>query len=473
MCAAIFGGYAVAVLHAFLSTGPQVRFPADGDTIAYLRMAAVPVFSRQFLAGERAFGYALLLKSTGLDLAAAGYVQTLVSIGAWGFLAWAVRHICSTGLGKDIACAAVLLCALREEVLVWNSFSLSESLAFSSFAVWVGSWIMFARGRHRVWRLLPLATSFFFAFVRDSNAFLVLGAALLLAGLCACRIVAPRHLLLSLALVCLFLGSQASRVHSLRSLYSFQNLIGGRILVDDWRIAALQRQGMYGGLAKDEIAALAGLCGNQLAEKALELSASGHGDIDRFHEWAVTAGTRDYLAFLLRNPDYLLFQPFREEGMLRFLFPLADWVEPRGCSAPLRTEVPHLFQTMVPEPVRGFLRGTQPGWFLILWSVVVLECLLVFGATGLHRGPLLITLALLLSSIPHLLVVWHGDALDVPRHAVLAGVQVHLAFALALAFACDAIATLGGAGANRLRVGAAGVPPFASSDPPRAPGAAG
>jgi hypothetical protein len=37
-------------------------------------------------------------------------------------------------------------------------------------------------------------------------------------------------------------------------------------------------------------------------------------------------------------------------------------------------------------------------------------------------------------------VVWHGDALDVPRHALLAGIQAHLALTVAFALVCDAFA---------------------------------
>jgi hypothetical protein len=143
--------------------------------------------------------------------------------------------------------------------------------------------------------------------------------------------------------------------------------------------------------------------------------------------------------FLLRHPGCLLAQPFREEGVLRFLFPLATWVNRRGCNAPLRAAVPPAFRTVVPGPVGNLLRGERPAWFLLLWTVAAAGRSAAFALSRPHRMPLLLAFVLLLSSYPSLILVWHGDALDVPRHAVLAGVQIHPAFAVALALACDAV----------------------------------
>ncbi len=440
--AMLFVLYALVALHAFSTTGPQVNFPDTSDTIAYVRMASLPIFQRTFLAGERAFIYALLLKMTGKDLAIAGYIQTVISLGCWGFLAWASLRLYVTTVGKALGFGMVLLCALREEVLLWNGLSLSESLSLSLFALWIGSWIMFARGGHRFWRFFPLVTSFLFAFVRDSNAFLVLGAAILLAVACACRLTAPRSLLLSLALVFFFLGSLACRSYSFRHEYSFANILGGRILVDKWRISELNKLGMPGGLSSFDNAYLAGQCGNELMERANVLIGLGHSEIHKLGVWAKATGQRDYLDFLVRNPDYLFIQPFREDGVLKFLFPLARWIEPRICSPPLRVEMPPDFHTVLPQPVRLILRGEPPALFLIFWAFTALACVVAFARHRPFRGPCLWTLALLLASIPHLLVVWHGDALDVPRHALLVGIQVHLAFAMAFALACDAFLVL-------------------------------
>jgi hypothetical protein len=47
----------------------------------------------------------------------------------------------------------------------------------------------------------------------------------------------------------------------------------------------------------------------------------------------------------------------------------------------------------------------------------------------------------LLLSIPHLYLVWHGDALDVDRHAVLANLQFHLGVWLLIILFVDRVTT--------------------------------
>ena len=45
----------------------------------------------------------------------------------------------------------------------------------------------------------------------------------------------------------------------------------------------------------------------------------------------------------------------------------------------------------------------------------------------------------LLLAIPHLSLIWHGDALDVARHAVIANVQFHLGVWLLIILYLDGV----------------------------------
>jgi len=455
--AAAYSLYCVVALHAFSTTGPQVVPPGNSDTTAYLRMASLPVLSTDFFFGERAIGYALLLKAIDGNLAAAGYLQTALSLACWGFLAWASLSLFATTAGKGIGCSLVLLCAAREEVLFWNAVALSESLSLSLFALWIGSWIMFARGGRTFWRLFPLITSLPFAFARDSNAFLVLGAAILLAAACAFRLVGPRTLLLAAALAVFFAGSLACRLHSLRPEYSLQNIIGGRIIGDEWRFAALGKLGMPATLSEASKRQLAGKCGDQFVAFARTLFALGHSEVPELFYWLQERGQRDYRAFLARHPGYLLTEPFREDGLFRFAFPLASRIGPSGCDQPLRVEMPAGFRTLLPQPARELLQGDRRSWLLFLGALTAGACAAAWVRHRPFRGPFLWSLALLSACAPHLLVVWHGDALSVPRHAVLVGIQAHLALALALALACDSLVAAGAA-SGRARPGSQGFP---------------
>lgn len=463
--------YALLTWRAFSSSGPQTAYPPASDTIAYVRMASLPVLSRGFLAGERCFVYPLFLKMAGSDLARAGSAQTLLAISCWGFLALSFLRLLVTPLGRVVGVALVLLCALREEILFWNGVSLSESLSCSLFALWAGSWIMFARGSHWFWKLLPLLTSFLFAFVRDSDAFLVLGAALVLAGACAIRTVALRYSLVSLALLVFFVGSQASRSSSFRSKYSLQNIMGGRILTERWRVDELRRFGMPLAMSERDYSFFAGKCGDEFAVTGNTMQLNGRPGAAEFGRWIGERHYGVYLKFLLFNPTYLLFQPFREDGPLVFLFPLASWVPEKACNNdPLREALPPGFRSPVPAPINRVLGGDQPAWVLSFWGVTAALSIAAFSADEQRRGRWFLPGVLLAASLPHLLVVWHGDAMDVPRHALLVGIQVHLSLAMFAALAFDSFAPrlVGRPPGERGRVGHQRRFPRRSA-PPRSP----
>jgi len=453
--AALLLSYALLTWQAFSSSGPQTVFPPASDTIAYVNMASLPVLSRGFLAGERCFVYPLFLKMAGGDLARAGSAQTLLAIACWGFLALSFLRLLATPFGRVLGVGLVLLCALREEVLFWNGVSLSESLSCSLFALWAGSWVMFARGRHWFWKLLPLLSSFLFAFVRDSNAFLVLGAAIVVAAACAFRVVPARYSLIALALLVFFSGSQASRSSSFRSKYSLQNLMGGRILTEQWRVDELRSFGMPLTMSADDISHFANRCGDEFGTIGNALEMMGRPGAAEFGRWIDERHYGVYVRFLLTNPDYLLLQPFREEGALKFLFPLASWVPEKPCNNdPVRHALPPGFRTPVPAPINRVLGGDPPIWVLSLWGITVALSIAAFLADRPRRGRWLLPGALLAAALPHLLVVWHGDAMDVPRHALLVGIQVHLSLAMLAALAIDTFGLLQAGGSPGVSSGA-------------------
>jgi hypothetical protein len=63
-------------------------------------------------------------------------------------------------------------------------------------------------------------------------------------------------------------------------------------------------------------------------------------------------------------------------------------------------------------------------WLFLGLSVIVMVVSGIAFRTSLRAD--WFVLVFLLLSVPHLYLVWHGDALDVERHAVLANVQFHL-----------------------------------------------
>jgi hypothetical protein len=140
-----------------------------------------------------------------------------------------------------------------------------------------------------------------------------------------------------------------------------------------------------------------------------------------FQSWAAARGKSTYLEYLLADPLRTAWEPLQNADVL--LFPTLRGYTPqgmRGCRW------------------MGCIRkapGLWAGWRCWVRSVG--------GAAWarwrrLNGRGLWAALALLLLSYPHLALVWHGDAMEVGRHALAAGVQLRLGLWLALLFGLQA-----------------------------------
>ena len=87
--AALELGYAIWI--AFIAhgrVGPRVGY--GPDSILYLTAARAPVWNHRFYAGPGGFGFLLLAKVCARNLRAIVVVQSVLTVGAWAFLATTV-----------------------------------------------------------------------------------------------------------------------------------------------------------------------------------------------------------------------------------------------------------------------------------------------------------------------------------------------------------------------------------------------
>ena len=93
-------GFAIwAALLAHGRFGPRVGY--GPDSALYLKAADAPVWSRRFLAGPGAFGFPLLAKLCLRNLRAIVIVQSVVSVGAWAFLATVASGVVHSTAARD------------------------------------------------------------------------------------------------------------------------------------------------------------------------------------------------------------------------------------------------------------------------------------------------------------------------------------------------------------------------------------
>ncbi len=137
-------------------------------------------------------------------------------------------------------------------------------------------------------------------------------------------------------------------------------------------------------------------------------------------EWLRTDASRTYVEWLLLHPDSVLHDPLvrpertynNAEGHLSFY------------AASDRTDAPVLTALLYPSW----------GWVLAGALLAVVAAV----ATGIWRRPAWRMVALLGGlGLVHMLIAWHGDGMEVTRHASVGNVQVRLGILVLLVMLLD------------------------------------
>ena len=135
-------------------------------------------------------------------------------------------------------------------------------------------------------------------------------------------------------------------------------------------------------------------------------------ELAKFEKWLYAEGRNVYVKFLLTHPRYVIESPLKNIEVLLGDDYLEETPVPGYTPA-----LPKIFNELL-YPERYFR--------LYLWLSLFASGFIF--ATNLRQKKRVywVVLLSLLLTIPHLYLVWHGDALDVARHAVVANVQFHL-----------------------------------------------
>ncbi|KPL87398.1 hypothetical protein [Levilinea saccharolytica] len=389
---------------------PVTLYPDSGD---YLRIAQRAWGDPLFWIGVRPAGVPLLYRLVGAAPEAIGWLQLLASIAAWGVLAWAVLRAARTPLAGLLSFGVVLAFSLGLDILRWDRIVLSESLSLSLLALVLAAWLWLMEGWSWGKAAALLTVSALWMLARETNTYL---GALLGVGLGAgvlLRRVRARWGWVAAGLLVCFAGFQGLSNRGERWVFPFFNVLAQRILPDAHKVAFFQQFEMPVSPALLE---MAGKWAHS-DDFALYNAESLRG----FQSWAAARGKSTYLEYLLADPLRTAWEPLQNADVL--LFPTLRGYTPQGLRG---------------LPVDG-LYPQSP------WAVGGLAVLgaLCWGAAWarwrrLNGRGLWAALALLLLSYPHLALVWHGDAMEVGRHALAAGVQLRLGLWLALLFGLQA-----------------------------------
>jgi hypothetical protein len=346
-----------------------------------------------------------------------------LSLVCWPVLAWAVARCLHPGRMRYIGFGAVLVFSMSFAIIRWDTVMLSESVSLSLTALVVAGWLELVRAPRPAMVAAVLVATLFWVFARDSNGVITLclvpfalawswrpGA---LGRLWALGLAGG---LLAIFLAS-FLATTTDDAQLRRNQRPILHVIGRRVLVTPDEERFFRQHGMPAPTprARAQRKSLAGL-----AERTLPSDPA----TDRFLEWSRKHGRGVLAQYLLRHPFGTFKQAVRNRQ--RLLAGVTVGYTARNA------------RRLLPEPIENlaYPRGAQD---VLFWLVVVcVGAVSVWRRIGASRVWLVPAIALLLQ-VPHAIVVYQADTLEIPRHAVLVAVMTRLSLLLLALFAIDAV----------------------------------
>jgi hypothetical protein len=143
-----------------------------------------------------------------------------------------------------------------------------------------------------------------------------------------------------------------------------------------------------------------------------------------------------YAGYLLRHPGYTLTAPFHGRQSALYSTPrnVESVLDPS--IGPYNDNASHRFLTLPRALERMFFpRGVAA---LLALTAFVLVAAGVLWWLGVASALWLVPLAIVVTTYPHLVVVWHESGVEVDRHAFEAALLLRLAILLLGLFAVDA-----------------------------------
>jgi hypothetical protein len=371
--------------------------PVWSDTRLYRRVESFPLTSDRFWGGLKPWTLPLFLKVLPGD-GHAGVVATAqwaISVASWIVLALVLARLVEVRL---VALVPVLLLGLLPSVTIWDPSVLSESLALSLTALLLAAALLVAERATPARAAALVTVAFLWAGIRETDVYVLPFLLLPLAALVWRRRAAAASL--AVATVAVLAIGLWSLEHGRRWYLPFLDITGQRVLVSEQPLSYYEGHGM------PVTPALRRQAGKYW--RAFEFNPRLAG----FRGWVLKDGQATYRGYLLSHPGYVLARPWGERS--RLFAPRLDPYRPHGTHTVGRDV--------------GFTG-------LVVAGLVALG----LAAFSRPRREWIVPLAVLVSTFPHALLVWHSEPLELERHAVPLAVLTRLGIVLLAVFAVDGI----------------------------------
>ncbi|HEY5252702.1 MAG TPA: hypothetical protein VIJ09_13610 [Acidimicrobiales bacterium] len=374
------------------------------DTASYITVAAHPLWSTGFWAGQRPPLVPLMMKLVGTNT---GFVtfQCLVAVAAWGVLAFTVGRLVAPGWRRVVSIWIVLGFATSTPIILWNRSVLSESLSMSFLALLMAAAIQAARRLSWPRVLSVVAAGLAFAATRDAQVWTVALLGIVIGLVALTTILRERRLprkavALAAGLVVVAALTGWVVVHTGRTRENVANVLYVRIFPFPARVAWFAQHGMPAAAAIDRSMDSTPAPSPGAAKVFWTTDPTFAPHEPTLQRWIVNHGQATYFRWLVTHPVYVITEPLvRPERSFNFDNGLLTFY-----ASPDR----------VGSPVGALL---WPAWWWLLPLSVI--ALVPAAVTGLWRDRTWRTIVLLGGlGVITMLIAWHGDGQEVTRHTV-------------------------------------------------------
>ena len=363
--------------------------------------------------------------------------QSLFSLVACTLLALAGATTGRTSKGRLTLFVLPLLVSVTPLVAEWNFIALSESFTLSVFFAFVAFWIFFLKTKHPFWLGGIGVAALLWGSMRDSNGYVLVMMAVVIAFIMLVSIPLtrlgfafrlPRFLSVSFVALCIFFVTlfalmDASREQAPRWRWvaPFYNVMGKRILPVPEHVAYFSEHGMPVSPALYERTGKSTNAGDN--------AFFNDPRLEEFRLWTKRSGKTTYIRFLLSHPLYAITAPALQFPYV-FLKDMSWFLS--GHMIP-----GHLFPRLSIR-LNDRLATATAYLLLVGYGVTIGLIFFLYWYRLLHGSPwLAVPVIMILLSIPHLWLVWHGDTGEVRRHGVIPIVQACLGFTLLYVYLLD------------------------------------
>jgi|GEM_PF-868003 len=414
------------------------------DTEWYVETASAPLGSLDFWAGTRAFTYPLVFKLFGINsgnftdpdlLADVVQFQYWFSIFAWSALALAVSQCMRALWLRPVVLSLVLYFSLNLQISIWDNLILSESTSFSLFALLIAVWILWnATASKETGHLaqigylsLTVLITILYVFSRESNQYFVFFGVLILLSAGLFGILPPRNTNYLLAYFVIFIGIVVGKNISfersnLWQVHLFDHL-AHRIIPDERMLDFFVSAGLP---LSEDLIGITDMPGHEYLPYLFD--DPGMAEV---REWVSQYGLSTYLGYLISHPIDSLIEPLRQFPSI-LLGDNLEYHNPR-----------YAVQT-IPVWLMDLTRRFYPRDF---YTMIAFVGLAAFGVIryifdrNQARSSWIVVAVLLVSLYPMMFIIWHGNPIEIERHAASIGIQLRLMGWMTVALLLDQLAS--------------------------------